>query len=47
MSIEKTITVSITSFTFDSLQSSTFASIDANRLEAACTAYSKCSPCVF
>ena len=36
----KTVNVNISSFTFDSLASSTFASIDANYLEAACAAYS-------
>ena len=40
MSNVKTSNVSISSFTFDSLTSATFASIDANRLEAACAAYS-------
>lgn len=35
----KTATVSLASFTFDSLQSIQFTSNDANKLEAACTAY--------
>lgn len=40
MNTQKTVSVSIASFTFSSLISNQFASIDANKLEAACVSYS-------
>ena len=41
MTTNKTVSVSISSFTFASLQSNMFAAVDANAIEMACTAFSK------
>lgn len=40
MTITKTVNISVSNFTFASLQSDMFAAIDANSVETACTAFS-------